>query len=585
MSTQTSVERSRADMIAQALAKGCPGLRFEPSLEHSFREDRHRWLITRAVAVAWYALGMMVTYCVADYLFLPDSVYPRSIAIRLLVIAPFILLVILGARRAWPPRIFLGVYFCTYLVGGIGVIWIIFISRLNAFPIPYEGLLLIMMFGYLIMGLPLRMVMGGSVFLFSLYALAEYLAGLPLDQLIYNSLFILTANVIGAIGCYLQENYFRRNYLNQQLVEIARDDAQTQAESKARLLAAASHDLRQPLHAMTLFAESLEQRLPEGPERTTARHIQVSIHHLNRLLGSLLDMSRLQFGVIKPTYKRLELMTLIEQVAREVQHPDSTDVVIESTVRPCWVQTDDLVLTRILRNLLENAIEHAEASRIVIRVEGEDAGVTLSVLDNGKGIPEGEYENIFKEFHQITERPHRGLGLGLAIVRQMAALLDLEVRIASSAGKGTTFSMILPTAEQLPEGSGQILRQLDNERSARILLADDAPDIRASTQTLLQAWGYDVHAVATAECVPTALEAGHYDLLITDYQFAQGGGLTGGALAYQVRKRWPGLPIMVLTADTTIVLDDPVLQPLVLSFKPVKPAKLRLVLNHLLNLQ
>lgn len=585
MSIQASVERSRADMIAQALAEGFPGLRFEPSLEHSFFLDRHRWLITRAVAVAWYGLGMMLAYCVADYLFLPASVYPQSIAIRLLVIAPFILLVIVAAKRAWPPRIFLGVYFCAYLVGGMGVIWIIFISRLNAFQIPYEGLLLIMLFGYLIMGLPFRMVLGGSVFLFGLYALAEHQANLPLDRLVYNSLFILTANVIGAVGCYLQESYFRRNYLNQQLVEIARDDAQTQAESKARLLAAASHDLRQPLHAMTLFAESLEQRLPEGPERTTARHMQVSIHHLNRLLGSLLDMSRLQFGAIKPTYKRLELMTLIEQVAREVQHPDSTEVVIESTTRPCWVHTDDLVLTRILRNLLENAIEHADASRIVIRAESEEAGVCLCVLDNGKGIPESEYENIFKEFHQITQRPHRGLGLGLAIVRQMAALLDLEVRIDSSAGKGTTFSMILPKAEQLPERTGQVLRQLVNERSARILLADDSPDIRASTQTLLQAWGYDVHAVATAESVMAALAAEHYDLLITDYHFHQGEGLTGGALAYQVRQQWPGLPIMVLTADTSIELDDPDLQPLMLSFKPVKPAKLRLVLNHLLNLQ
>jgi signal transduction histidine kinase/CheY-like chemotaxis protein len=572
-------------MIVQALAEGFPWLRFEPVLERSFFIDRHRWLIARAVAVAWYALGMTLAYCAADYLFLPDSVFPRSIAIRVLFIAPFILLVIVGAGRAWPPLLFLGVYLWAYLVSGIGVIWIIFISRLDGFQIPYEGVLLIMMFGYLIMGLPFRMVLGGSMFLFALYALAEHLAGLPLDRLVYNSLFIVTANIIGAVGCYLQESYFRRNYLNQQLVEIARDDAQTQAESKARLLAAASHDLRQPLHAMTLFAESLEHRLPEGPERTTARHIQVSIHHLNRLLGSLLDMSRLQFGVIKPKYKRLELMTLIEQVVREVQHPDSTDVVIESATRPCWVRTDELVLTRILRNLIENAIEHADASRIVVRVDCTGAGAHLCVLDNGKGIPETEYENIFKEFHRITDRPHRGLGLGLAIVRQMAALLNLEVRIASRAGAGTTFSMILPKAEQLPEGTRQILRQLNNERGARILLAEDSPDIRASTQTLLQAWGYDVHAVVTVHEVPEALETGHYDLLITDYHFPQGAELTGGTLAYRVRARWPRLPIMVLTADTTVVLDDPALQPLILSFKPVKPAKLRLVLNHLLHLQ
>ena len=569
-------------MAADTLRKGFPWLIFPSELERRYRNDRHPWLRSRVITLGWYAIAIHLAYCISDYLLLPESVHRISIAIRLLIVCPILLYSIWTSYRPWQPERFVHWYILVYTISALAIIGIILTARLQSIPIPYEGLLLMMLFGYLLTGIPFYPIIGASVLIFLAYLLAEIWSGYPIKELVYNAFFLLTANVLGAVGSYFQEHAQRTNFLNQYLIENSRDTAQHQSDSKTRLLAAASHDLRQPLHAMTLFAENLEQTLPDGEHKTAARHLKLSIEHLNQLLGSVLDISRLQVGIVEPIFKHFDLSSVIEQVVRETKRVDATEISIHRDGTAHYTAYSDVILfTRMLRNLIENGIEHACAKLILIELTHQDEGIEVSVCDDGRGIPEKELEHIFDEFHRLNRKPGTGMGLGLAIVKQMATLLAIKLSVTSVEGGGTKFSMLLPKGEQLNEEPDSEFDKPDRVRlGARILMADDSPSILSSASSIVAGWGYQVDcASSTAEAL-NLFKTNHYDLLISDYHFAN--GPNGGEFAWELRQSGYDLPIMILTADIHIKLDDPQLAPLLVAHKPLKPAKFRMMLNHLM---
>lgn len=575
---------ARADdsaLIADTLERGFAWLRFPPALESAYDQDRHRRLLPRAIAIGWYALGIHLAYSLSDYLLLPEVVYPFTIAIRLLIMCPLIAYLIWVSYRSWSARAYLCLYAFGYLVSGLSIIAIILVARLQQVPIPYEGLLVLMMFGYLLLAIPFYHVLLVSAFLFSAYVLAEWLAGYPLESLIFNSFFLFTANVIGAVGCYLQEQAQRRNYLNQCLVEISRDTAQAQSDSKTLLLATASHDLRQPLHAMTLFAENLEQNLPDGEAKTTARHLQSSILQLNQLLESLLDISRLQVGIVEPQFKHFDPGPVIEQVVLESQRDGVTKIRINNHLAGQQaVFSDSVLFARMLRNLIENAMEHARATVVSVDVTLRAETVEISVRDNGKGIPAEALDTIFEAFHQLDSAPETGLGLGLAIVKQMANLLRIELEVSSVEDHGTIFTI------RLPKGNQAVLRDFQDNQNisqtqcgGRILMIEDSPNVLSSASALVGRWGYQVDCAASVDEGLALLARGQYHVVISDYHFQE--GVNGDSFVRSMRRQGYDLPVMILTADTHVQLDDSELMPVLVCYKPLKPARFRMALNHL----
>jgi signal transduction histidine kinase len=225
-------------------------------------------------------------------------------------------------------------------------------------------------------------------------------------------------------------------------VEHALSIAQEASQSKSRFLAAASHDLRQPLHALRLQLGAISLGVEDGPMRHSVGRTLETVESLDELFRNMLDLSRFDAGALKP---RLQVFTVAELFA----HLEGEFRLLAETkglrfdIRPveARVQTDLLLLERLLRNLLSNAIRYTQAGTVTLAATVQDGNVSLSVTDTGPGIPPDQRERIFQEFVQIRAGSEGGVGLGLAIVRRIDALLDLGLRLASETGRGSEFSV------------------------------------------------------------------------------------------------------------------------------------------------
>ena len=218
-------------------------------------------------------------------------------------------------------------------------------------------------------------------------------------------------------------------------------------KAKDSFIVAASHDLRQPLHALGLFLNSLTQEVrPTGQK--ALQEATRCVDGLNRLFNSLLDLSRLDAGVISVTKENFDLQELLVNVHTQLLPiAQGKDITFSLKTQEAYANTDPLLLSRIIRNLVENAITHSEATQITLALTTFRDGHKITITDNGKGIAENEHNAIFSEYYQI-ENPERdrekGLGLGLSIVKRLSDLIDMHLDFRSTPGTGTHFSMVAP---------------------------------------------------------------------------------------------------------------------------------------------
>ncbi|MDM0009295.1 ATP-binding protein [Variovorax sp. J22G73] len=366
-------------------------------------------------------------------------------------------------------------------------------------------------------------------------------------------------------------------------------EAEQAALSRARFLAAASHDLRQPLHAMGLFIDGL---LPGASpaQRPAVLRLQESTEFMGVLLDDLLEISRLDAQVLTPSITNVSLAALFDQL--DAQHAATA---AEARVRLRWsdrglvVRTDAAMLQRIAGNLVANALRHApEGGTVLVAARRGMAGgvaqVRIEVRDNGVGIAPIHQGRIFEEFYQVanTERDRRrGFGLGLAICARIAALLGTRITVRSALQAGSTFAFTLPAARAAdvtpPAPPALAVAPL---AGLRCLVVDDDPAILDGSRTLLEQWG------CQAECVTTGAEAiarmgtgdVAFDAVLCDLQLA---GEGDGVDVIDAAKRLQPDALAVLVSGAT---GPEVLQRLrhggvMLLTKPVAPAKLRALLT------
>lgn len=235
-------------------------------------------------------------------------------------------------------------------------------------------------------------------------------------------------------------------------------EAEQASKAKSRFLAAASHDLRQPAQSLALFASVLEDRLADTPDAKLVSHIMQSIDGLRTLLDSLLDMSKLDAGIVVPAPISLPLGPLLARLATEYQaKAEVTGLAFRYVPTGSTTFSDPILLERILRNLIENALRYTQNGGVLVGCRRRSASIVIEVLDTGIGIPDDQIEAIFEEFHQVGN-PHRdrnqGLGLGLAIVRRLGKLLDHPIAVSSVPGRGTRVSVLVPRMADAASGSG-----------------------------------------------------------------------------------------------------------------------------------
>jgi signal transduction histidine kinase len=340
-----------------------------------------------------------------------------------------------------------------------------------------------------------------------------------------------------------------------------RDKARAADRAKSRFLAAASHDLRQPLHALSLFNSTLATLGERGDvrgadARTLAKRVKSITGNLSGLLNALLDMSRLDAGIVTTAREPVSLSRLFDDL-----HDEFSGTARERNLewrladRDLWVYTDPMMLRRILANLLTNAFNYTDNGKILLGCRKRGSNVEIQVLDTGIGIPPDQQETVFDEFHQLNNPARdrdKGLGLGLAIVRRTAQLLGHPLRLVSREGRGSMFSILVPLTSRPP--ASLPARQAALSGSLCIMVVDDAPDVLDAITQLLTVLGHRVYADKSAAAVirlhASAPERTPVDLIIADYRLVA--GTTGlEAIADLFNHLTYTVPAFLLTGDTS----------------------------------
>lgn len=379
----------------------------------------------------------------------------------------------------------------------------------------------------------------------------------------------------------------------EEALDLARQEAEQANAAKTRFLATASHDLRQPIHALGLFFANLADRVRDPETEPLIEQIEDSIESIDSMLDALLDISKLDAGLVRPHVGPVAMAELFKRLETECQ-PLARETGNRLRVRFSRVigQSDPAMLERLLRNLLVNALRYTSNGRVLVGIRRGGGQLRIEVHDTGSGIPEDQLDNIFLEFHQLgnPERDrHQGLGLGLAIVKRLAALLGHQITVRSRLGQGSCFAITLPAAQEsafraLPSPVMIPGRELQGHR---ILVLDDDSAVLEAMDGLLGRWGCAVIKAASLEEAQKKLETSALspELLIVDYRLGgELSGLEAVAILQQSLRRY--VPALVITGDTAPDhLREAEASGYPLLHKPVQPAKLRGAMRHLIRAQ
>jgi signal transduction histidine kinase/CheY-like chemotaxis protein len=374
--------------------------------------------------------------------------------------------------------------------------------------------------------------------------------------------------------------------LNSELAQ-AKSTAEDANISKTRFLAAASHDILQPLNAARLYVTSLVERQNGGEDSRLVENIDDSLEAIEEILGALLDISRLDAGAMTTSITSFKIGDLMRSLEIEFT-PMARAKALKLTFVPCSlpVESDRALLRRLLQNLISNAIKYTPRGRVLVGCRRRGESLQIGVYDTGVGIPVQKRSEIFKEFHRLEQgaRIARGLGLGLSIVERLARVLNHGIAIDSNASGGSVFSVTVPTASAINHTtaltSATPLSRTPMSGSLIVCIEND-PAILDGMKTLLTAWDAEVIAVADPDAAIEAIEAagGRVTGLLVDYHLDRGNGV---AAIRDIRRRFgDAIPAILITADRSPHVRAAAREEqITILNKPVKPASLRALLGQ-----
>lgn len=378
--------------------------------------------------------------------------------------------------------------------------------------------------------------------------------------------------------------------------QAAHRDAEEANLAKSKFLAAASHDLRQPIHAQGLFLEVLARTPLTVPQQSALANARATWQASAEMLDTLLDFSRLEAGVVQPQNQVFALQPLLNRIENELApQADVKGIVYRSRETHTWVDADPALVALILRNLVSNAIRYTERGGVLVGCRIRRDKVLVEVWDTGVGIDPSAYQEIFREFHQLgnVERDRRkGLGLGLAIAQGLARALGQQVTVDSVPGRGSVFRLSLPLA-RVGAAAGQGGRELPAHAGpsgprhpfadVRVLVIDDDETVRAGMQQLLQSWGCSCDVADSIEEALDHARRRRPDMAIIDYRLRE--QRTGAGAAASLRAEFGhGLPMLLITGDTAPQrLREAMASGVPLLHKPVMPGELRRAMSYLLS--
>jgi signal transduction histidine kinase len=426
-----------------------------------------------------------------------------------------------------------------------------------------------------------------------LFALALYGSGEALVLAVLGSVFLavllrLVLEQNDSLGAGLAARFQNEDLVEQLRTQV--DVAARANQEKTRFLASAVHDLRQPLHALGLFCAALDQRLHDIPERPLIKNMMASIEALETSFGAMLDISRLDAGVVHASPQSFPVRDLFRRLYQQFGgDAEARDISLRFRAVRRLVLSDPQLLERVLANLLQNALRYTREGGVLVAARRHGAEVALEVWDTGVGIPADKLELIFEEFYQIDnpERDRsRGLGMGLAIVRRLCDLLGHRLEVRSRVGRGTMFRVVVPPGDERdrtqPSLEAETLPPRTDVR-VTVLLIDDERAIREATRELLRPMQVDVLVAGTiAEATELARQcAAPIDMILSDWRLR---GTETGIEAVRAVRRICGeaTPAVLITGDTSAeVLTLAHENGLVILHKPLQPRELLRLIGRL----
>jgi signal transduction histidine kinase/CheY-like chemotaxis protein len=498
--------------------------------------------------------------------------------------------------RIWSRRFSMGVLVASFGIGGF--------SLLLLAPGFFDMQLLVMLF--------ICAVASGAITAFGVLRPAIYFSILPLllipagwmimqGDWVHWVLALIILGWLAAISSQARrygaqfEESVRLRFENEELITRLRQEklvAEEASNAKSRFLAAASHDLRQPVHALSLFVAAMRPRVTDVEAANMLDHIETSVQAMGGLFNGLLDISRLDAGVVEVSAETFAIHPLLERICREYAAQAAAKN-IELRARPssAAVFSDPLLVERVMRNIIANAIAYTDRGRVLVACRRRGRSLLLQVWDTGLGIPKDEQARIFQEFYQVgnVERDRsRGVGLGLAIVKRLTALLGHPLTLRSAPNRGSVFAVELPYSDAPvaaalapPEG------QHDGAKhpAVLILVVDDEARIQLAMRNLLEGWGFVVVTAGSGDELVRQLENRHERpaLIISDYRLRA--GENGVHVIERLRSEYNDdeIPGMLITGDTAPDrLKEAQDSGLLLLHKPVSDNRLRAAIVHLL---
>lgn len=382
---------------------------------------------------------------------------------------------------------------------------------------------------------------------------------------------------------------FQNNALVAELT-LQKDMAERANMAKTRFLAAASHDLRQPVQTIEFFLDALNHDLKDHPSRPLLDRIRIAGRGLETLLNALLDVSKIDAAAIHPEKSHFPAADLLGRLHADFM-PLANARGLDLRVVPSrtWLHSDQALLERILRNFMSNAIKYTPHGKVLLGCRREKGTIRIEVHDSGIGIPQQAQKEVFREFYQL-DNPERdrekGLGLGLSIAHGLASLLEHSLQLQSELGRGSVFSVTVPNGMPQPikPNASAMAMIHDALRGKTVLLIDDDASIRDGAAEMLERWDC---AAVTAGSASEALEligmSGFSpDAIIADYRLRD--GLTGVDAIHALHASLGKVPAAILTGDTAPDrLNEARASGFPLAHKPLTTAKLRTLLSGLLS--
>ncbi len=362
---------------------------------------------------------------------------------------------------------------------------------------------------------------------------------------------------------------------------IAKSRADEASQDKTRFIAAASHDILQPLNAARLYATSMVERDLPGDVARIADNLDSSLKAVEEIFGAIIEISRIDAGRADPQLGPIAVNDLLENLKVEFA-PSATECGLELRFvgTSLWVNSDRRMLRRLLQNLLSNAIKYTDRGRVVVGVRRSGRSVVIVVADSGPGIPQDQQQLIFREFQRLhaDRSGPRGLGLGLSIVDRLSGVLGARVAVRSQVGRGSMFMVSLPMADPAatPLRQSEPKRALGRLEGALVLCIDNEPAVLEGMETLLRNWGCDVIAAHDQESAVNGFKSADRvpDVVFADYHLDETTGLN--VIAELRAMSAQDLPAAIITADHTELTEGEVRQAgVTLLRKPIKAGAVR----------